>query len=87
MKKLVGVLLVGHVVDTNEEVEIVNQRIENRIREREATAERIKLEIGCAYPQATVLEMEVSGRNLAEGVPRVIKLNSNEVLDALREHD
>ena len=51
----------------------------------EATAERIKLEIGCAYPQATVLEMEVSGRNLAEGVPRVIKLNSNEVLDALRE--
>ena len=51
----------------------------------EATAERIKLEIGCAYPQATVLEMEVSGRNLAEGVPRMIKLNSNEVLDALRE--
>ncbi|MBW8851746.1 MAG: rod shape-determining protein [Xanthomonadales bacterium] len=51
----------------------------------EATAERIKLEIGCAYPQKEVLEMEVSGRNLAEGVPRVIKLNSNEVLDALRE--
>lgn len=51
----------------------------------EATAERIKLTIGCAYPQATVMEMEVSGRNLAEGVPRMIKLNSNEVLDALRE--
>jgi rod shape-determining protein MreB len=51
----------------------------------EATAERIKLEIGCAYPQANVREMEVSGRNLAEGVPRVIKLNSNEVLEALRE--
>jgi rod shape-determining protein MreB and related proteins len=51
----------------------------------EATAERIKLEIGCAYPQASVIEMEVSGRNLAEGVPRMIKLNSNEVLDALRE--
>jgi rod shape-determining protein MreB len=51
----------------------------------EATAERIKLEIGCAYPQARVLEMEVSGRNLAEGVPRMIKLNSNEVLEALRE--
>ncbi len=51
----------------------------------EATAERIKLEIGCAYPQASVLEMEVSGRNLAEGVPRMIKLNSNEVLEALRE--
>lgn len=30
-------------VTSNEEVEIVNQRIENRIREREATAERIRV--------------------------------------------
>jgi len=51
----------------------------------EATAERVKLEIGCAYPQQQVREMEISGRNLAEGVPKVIKINSNEVLDALRE--
>jgi len=29
--------------------------------------------------------MEVSGRHLAEGVPKVITINSNEVLDALRE--
>jgi len=35
----------------------------------EATAERIKVELGCAYPQAEVIEMEISGRNLAEGVP------------------
>ena len=51
----------------------------------EATAERIKLEIGCAYPQKETREMEISGRNLAEGVPKVIKINSSEVLDALRE--
>lgn len=51
----------------------------------ETTAERIKLEIGCAYPQETTREMEISGRNLAEGVPKVIKINSNEVLEALRE--
>ncbi len=51
----------------------------------ETTAEKIKLEIGCAYPQAEVREMEVSGRNLAEGVPRMIVINSNEVLEALRE--
>src|SRR5512139_1669834 len=36
----------------------------------ETTAERIKLEIGNAFPQATVREMEVKGRNLSEGVPR-----------------
>jgi len=29
--------------------------------------------------------MEVSGRNLSEGVPKVITIASNEVLDALRE--
>jgi rod shape-determining protein MreB len=49
----------------------------------EATAERIKIEIGCAYPQVDVKTMEVSGRNLAEGVPRMIQINSNEVLEAL----
>jgi rod shape-determining protein MreB len=51
----------------------------------EATAERIKMEIGCAYPSSEVREMEVSGRNLAEGVPRVFTINSNEILEALHE--
>ena len=51
----------------------------------EATAERIKMEIGCAYAQPEVRTMEISGRNLAEGVPKVITINSSEVLDALRE--
>lgn len=51
----------------------------------DATAERIKLECGCAYPQNPVREMEVSGRHLAEGVPKMIEINSTEVLDALRE--
>ncbi|GAB3024222.1 MULTISPECIES: rod shape-determining protein [Oleiagrimonas] len=51
----------------------------------DSTAERIKLEIGCAYPQAEVKEIEISGRNLAEGVPRMFTINSNEVLEALHE--
>ena len=51
----------------------------------DATAERIKLEIGCAYPQQHVREIEISGRHLAEGVPKMITINSNEVLEALRE--
>ncbi len=51
----------------------------------EATAERIKHEIGTAYPGNEVLEMEVRGRNLAEGIPRAFTLNSNEVLEALQE--
>jgi len=51
----------------------------------ESTAERIKLEIGSAYPASEVREMEVKGRNLAEGVPRSFTLSSNEILEALQE--
>ncbi|BCE03483.1 rod shape-determining protein [Marinicellulosiphila megalodicopiae] len=51
----------------------------------EATAERIKLEIGCAYPGKELLEIDVRGRNVAEGIPRSFTLNSNEVLEALQE--
>ena len=51
----------------------------------EATAEKIKHEIGTAYPGSEVREIEVKGRNLAEGVPRSFSLNSNEILEALQE--
>lgn len=51
----------------------------------EATAERIKHEIGSAYPGKELRELEVKGRNLSEGVPRSFVLNSNEILEALQE--
>jgi len=51
----------------------------------EATAERIKQEIGAAYPSSEVKEIEVKGRNLAEGIPRSFILNSNEILESLQE--
>jgi len=51
----------------------------------EATSERIKIEIGSAYPGQQVRELSVKGRNLSEGVPRSFTLNSNEILEALQE--
>lgn len=51
----------------------------------ESTAERIKHEIGLAYPANQMLQMEVRGRNLAEGIPRSFTITSNEVLEALQE--
>ncbi len=51
----------------------------------EATAERIKHEVGAAYPGTEVREIQITGRNLAEGVPRSFSLNSNEILEALQE--
>jgi len=51
----------------------------------ETTAERVKHAIGTAYPGNEVQEIEVKGRNLAEGIPRSFTLNSNEILEALQE--
>ncbi len=51
----------------------------------DSTAERIKKEIGSAFPGNELLELEVRGRNLAEGIPRSFTLNSNEILEAIQE--
>lgn len=51
----------------------------------DATAERIKQEVGCAMGGGELREIDVRGRNLAEGVPRSFTLNSDEILDALQE--
>ena len=51
----------------------------------DATAERIKKEIGCAYASKEIREIDVRGRNLAEGVPRSFTLTSDEILEALQE--
>jgi rod shape-determining protein MreB and related proteins len=51
----------------------------------ESTAENIKKEIGSAFPGSEVREMEVKGRNLAEGIPRSFTISSNEILEALTE--
>ncbi|MES2354683.1 MAG: rod shape-determining protein [Pseudomonadota bacterium] len=51
----------------------------------DATAENIKKEIGSAFPGSEVKEMEVKGRNLAEGIPRSFTISSNEILEALTD--
>jgi rod shape-determining protein MreB len=51
----------------------------------ETTAESIKKQIGSAFPGSEVREMEVKGRNLAEGIPRSFTISSNEILEALTD--
>ena len=51
----------------------------------DSTAERIKMEIGGAYLSKEVREIDVRGRNLAEGVPKSFTLNSDEILESLQE--
>ncbi|MBU3848062.1 MAG: rod shape-determining protein [Candidatus Acinetobacter avistercoris] len=51
----------------------------------ETTAEIIKKEVGMAISDGTTLEIEVRGRNLAEGVPRAITVTSDEITQAISE--
>jgi len=51
----------------------------------DATAEKIKQGIGTASPDAEILEMEVRGRNLAEGIPVTFQMNSKQTYDAMLE--
>ena len=51
----------------------------------EATAERVKKEIGTAWPDGTEQEMEIKGRHIADGVPRSVTISSKEAYSALTE--
>ena len=51
----------------------------------DSTAERIKNEIGTALPLVDELELDVRGRNLAEGIPRQLTLTSNQIHEAITE--
>ena len=90
----VGVISLGGVVYSNS-VRVggdkFDEAIINYIRRNygmligETTSEEIKKRIGSAFPGAEVREMEVKGRNLAEGIPRSFTISSNEILEALTE--
>ncbi len=49
----------------------------------ERTAEEIKIRIGSAYPLDEELTMEVRGRDLVAGLPKIITISSEEVREAV----
>ena len=51
----------------------------------ERTAEEIKIKIGSAYPLDEEIKMEVKGRDLIAGLPKMIVITSEEVREALSE--
>ena len=51
----------------------------------DSTAEKIKHTIGAASPDAENLEMEVRGRNLAEGTPVTFTMETKQIYDAMLE--
>jgi rod shape-determining protein MreB and related proteins len=51
----------------------------------ERTAELIKITIGSAYPGNEIQTMEIKGRDLVAGVPKIIELTDEEIREALME--
>ncbi|PNR96790.1 rod shape-determining protein [Petrotoga sp. 9PWA.NaAc.5.4] len=50
----------------------------------EATAEKLKIDIGKAHPSEENLEMEVKGQNLKTGLPASLVLTSEDIFNAIR---
>jgi len=51
----------------------------------EPTAEQIKIQIGSAAPIGEEREMEVKGRDLVSGIPKIVRVHSSEIREAVQE--
>lgn len=84
-----------HNVVTGESIKIAGDAIDDAIikyiRRKynmligQRTAEDVKIKIGCAWPNEKVSVMPVKGRCLIEGLPKMIEVSSQELLEAIEE--
>lgn len=90
----IAIISLSHIVvhssirvggDKMDEAIVDYLRKKNNIHVGIQTAERIKMKIGSAYPLEEELTMEVRGRDIINGYPITIEVNSEEVRDALSE--
>ncbi len=71
--------------------EAMDEAIANYIRREyslfigETTAEEIKIRIGSAFPLPEELAMEIRGKNLVTGLPKSIRITSQEIREAIAE--
>lgn len=90
----VAVISLGGIVTCNS-VRVagdkMDEAIEGYIRKRynlavgAQTAEDIKIKIGTALPEKEAKFLEIRGRDLISGLPRIIRVSSNEVCEAISE--
>ena len=51
----------------------------------ELTAEDLKISIGSALPRTEQFYMEITGRNLISGLPKIMRITSDEITEALED--
>ena len=77
-----SVRVAGDQMD-EEIVQYMRRRFSLLIGER--SAEIIKTTIGCAYPEPELKKMDVKGRDLISGIPKIVMINSEEIREAILE--
>ncbi len=77
-----SVRVAGDQMD-EEIVQYMRRRFSLLIGER--SAEIIKTTIGCAYPEPELKKMDVKGRDLISGIPKIVEINSEEIREAILE--
>jgi len=90
----VAVISLGGVV-VSESIKVAGDKFDDSIikyvRKRhnvligERTAEEIKIKIGTVWKRAEDISIDVKGRCLVQGLPKVIRLFSSEMMEALEE--
>lgn len=90
----VAVISLGGIVESNsikvagdkfDEAIIKYVRRKHNVLIGERTAEEIKINIGCVYPREENLVLEVKGRCLLTGLPKIIEVTSAETMEAFEE--
>ena len=90
----VGILSLGGMVYSNSlrvAGDSFDEAIINYVRRRhgvligEATAERVKQNIGTAWSESDHTEMEIKGRDIAEGMSRSLVITSEEIYEAISD--
>ena len=51
----------------------------------ERTAEEVKIKIGCVLPRDETVSMKVKGRSLISGLPKMLEVTSDEIMEAFLE--
>ncbi|MCX5728777.1 MAG: rod shape-determining protein [Nitrospirae bacterium] len=83
----IAVISLGGIV-YSESVKVAGDRMDDAIMNYligESMAERIKFEIGSAYPFEERKTMMIKGRDLISGIPRTLVVDDSEIREALQE--
>lgn len=51
----------------------------------ERTAEEIKITVGSAFPSDEVKEMDIRGRDMVTGLPKTLRISSDEIMKSMQE--